>query len=99
MLRENKKSLHNKKTMIQVINEPIKESALLVMMVINKEKPVVKPKADSRHEMTEFKVTKMNSRITTLLLTRANISLFWELLCRIPWDSKASDKEFLTLSS
>lgn len=64
MLCENKKSHCNKKTMIQVTNEPIKESALLAMVVINKEKLVVKPKADGRHEMKEFKVTRMNSRIT-----------------------------------
>lgn len=90
MLCENKKSHCNKKTMMQVINEPITESALLVTVVINKEKLVGKPKADGRHETKEFKVTRMNSRITTLHLSRPNFSLFRELLCKILWDSKAS---------
>lgn len=94
MLCENKKSHCNKKTVIQVINEPIKESALLVLVVINEAKLVVKPKADGRHEMKTFKVTRMNSIITALHLTRANFSLFWKLFCRIPWYSKASDKSF-----
>lgn len=80
--------------MIQVINKAIKQSALLVMVITNKEKLVVKSKANSRHEMKEFKVTRMNARITALDLTRANFTLFWELLCRIPWESKASDKSF-----
>lgn len=40
-----------KKMMIQVISEPIKQSALLVMVITNKEKLWVKPKADDRHEM------------------------------------------------
>lgn len=84
--------------MIQLINAPIKESVLLVKVVINKEELVMKPKADGRHEMKEFKVTRMNSRITILHLTKANFSLFRELLCRIRWDSQTSDK-FLTLSS
>lgn len=92
MLWENKKSHCNKKTMILAINEPIKESALLVTVLIGKEKLVVKPRAVGRHEMKQFKVTRMNSRITTLHLTRTNFSLFWELLCRIPWDS-VGDKE------
>jgi len=87
MLRENKKSPCNKKTMIQAISKPVKESALLVM-VINKEL-VVKLKADGRHEMKEFKDLKeATSRITTLHFTRANFSLFRELLCRIPWEKR-----------
>lgn len=49
MLHENSDSCCNKKTMIQVISEPIKKSGLLVMGITNKEKLWVKPKADSRH--------------------------------------------------
>lgn len=55
MLHENNDSRCNKKTMIQVISEPIKQSALLVMVIINKEKLGVKPKADGRHEMKSLR--------------------------------------------
>lgn len=55
MLHENNDSRCNKKTMIQVISEPIKQSALLVMVIINKEKLRVKPKADGRHEMKSLR--------------------------------------------
>lgn len=55
MRHENNDSHCNKKTMIQVISEPIKQSALLVMVIINKEKLGVKPKADGRHEMKSLR--------------------------------------------
>lgn len=75
--------------MVQVIKEPIKKSALLVMVVINKEELVVTLKSHGRHEMKEFKVLQeVTSRITTLHLTKANFSLFTELLCRIPWEMR-----------
>lgn len=75
--------------MIQEIKEPIKKSALLVMVVTNKEELVVKLKAHGRREIREFKVLKeVTSRIKTLHLTRSNFSLFRELLCRIPWEMR-----------
>lgn len=55
MQHENNDSRCNKKTMIRVISEPIKQSALLVMVIINKEKLGVKPKADGRHEMKSLR--------------------------------------------
>lgn len=54
-LHENNDSCCNKKTMIQVISEPIKQSVLVVMVIINKEKLGLKPKADGRHEMKSLR--------------------------------------------
>lgn len=55
MLHENSDSCWNKKMMIQVISEPIKQSALLVMVITMTEKQWVKPKADGRHEMKSLR--------------------------------------------
>lgn len=55
MLCENNDSCCDKKTVTQVISEPIKQSALLVMVITNKEKLGVKPKADGRHEMKSLR--------------------------------------------
>lgn len=61
MLHENSDSRCNKKMMIQVISEPIKQSALLVMVITNKEERWVKPKADGRNE--EFNMTRWTAEL------------------------------------
>jgi len=81
--------------LMQVVEEPTSKSALLDLVLTNKEGLVEDVKAGGRlgcsdHEMVEFRILREGSRaisrIKTLDLRRTNFGLFKELLGGIPWD-------------
>ncbi|GAB0207806.1 hypothetical protein GRJ2_003246300 [Grus japonensis] len=81
--------------LLQVIEEPMRRSGMLDLILTNKEGLVgdVKLKGSlgcSDHEMVEFKILRAarraNSKLTTLDFRRADFGLFRDLLGRIPWD-------------
>ncbi|GAB0176029.1 hypothetical protein GRJ2_000068100 [Grus japonensis] len=80
---------------LHVIEEPTKRSAMLDLVLTNKEGLVgnVKLKGSlgcSDHEMVEFKIfraaRRAHSKLTTLKLRRADFGVFRDLLGRVPWD-------------
>jgi len=81
--------------LLQVIEEPTRRSAMLDLVLTNKEGPVgnVKLKGSlgcSDHEMIEFKILqaarRVRSKLATLDFRRTDFGLLWDLLCGIPWD-------------
>jgi len=80
--------------MMQVVGEPTRKSALLDLVLTNKEGLVEDVKAGgslscSDHEMVEFRIlrggSRAISRIKTLDFRRANFGFFKQLLGAIPW--------------
>jgi len=80
--------------LMQVVEEPTRQGALLDLVLTHKECLVEDVKVGGRlgcsdHEMVEFGIlhggSRAISRIKTLDLSRANFSLFKELLGGIPW--------------
>ncbi|GAB0178933.1 hypothetical protein GRJ2_000358600 [Grus japonensis] len=85
--------------LLQVIEEPTRRGAMLDLILTNKEGLVgdVKLKGSldcSDHEMVEFRILRaarrVCSKLTTLDFSRADFSLFRDLLGKIAWD-KALD--------
>ncbi|GAB0178727.1 hypothetical protein GRJ2_000338000 [Grus japonensis] len=85
----------NDNFLLQVIEEPTRRSAMLNLVLTNKEGLVgdVKLKGSlgcSDHEMVEFRILraarKVQGKLTTLDFRRADFGLFRDLLGRIPWD-------------
>ena len=78
-----------------MIEEPTRRSALLVLMLTNKEGLVGDVKVEgslgcSDHEVVEFRIlrggSRAKSKITTLDFRKSDFDLFKGLLSRFPWD-------------
>ncbi|GAB0205044.1 mitochondrial enolase superfamily member 1 [Grus japonensis] len=88
--------------LLQVIEEPMRRSAMLDLILTNKEGLVgnVKLKDSlgcSDHEMVEFKILRAartaHSKLTSLDFRRADFGLFRDLLGRVPWDKVLEGRE------
>ncbi|PKU30113.1 glycerol kinase [Limosa lapponica baueri] len=81
--------------LLQVIEEPTRRGAMLVLDLTNKEGVVGNMKVKgsigcSDRKMVEFKILKavrrMHSKLTALDFRRADFGPFRDLFCRVPFD-------------
>ncbi|GAB0179473.1 hypothetical protein GRJ2_000412600 [Grus japonensis] len=77
--------------LLQVTEEPMRtRSAMLDLVLTNKEGLLKGSLGCNDHEMVEFKILRaarrVHSKLTTLDFSRADFGLFRDLLGRIPWD-------------
>ncbi|PKU38713.1 hypothetical protein llap_10978 [Limosa lapponica baueri] len=85
---------------MQLVSEPTRESALLDLILVNRDEPVGEVKVGGRlgqsdHEMIEFSILgETRRRVTktaTLDFRRANFNLYRRLPDKIPWEDALKD--------